>query len=352
MAGPGLTALQFRHSPQLVQILQHLRLSLLISTYQAGRVLLLGTHAGQLTISSLACQRPMGIAAGSHSLAIGTGSEIRFLAAQPGVVPGLQPPGHFDRCFVPQTSKYTGNILGHDLAWGSAGLWVVNTLFSCLCTLDDRHSFVPQWTPPFITQIADEDRCHLNGLAMENGKPAYVTALAQTDTPAGWRADRIRTGCLIRVSDSSVIATDLCMPHSPRMHAKQLYLLNSGHGALCRVDLQSGVLEQVATVPGYTRGLALHDRFAFVGLSKIRESNVFGGLPIARQSLHCGLAVIDLISQQTVAHLEFLNTIDEIFAVECLPDCLNAAVGGAELQGDTREIWIVPQAASTLPLRL
>lgn len=348
------TAVRYEYSPTLVEILQHQRLSILISTYQSGQVLVLGTHANALKVSFLNFERPMGIAASGQKIAIGSGSAVHFLTARHAAAPTVPPAGSFDTCFVPHTARHTGCIMGHDLGWGREGLWIVNTLFSCLCTLDDDHSFVPRWTPGFITQLAEEDRCHLNGLAMADGEPAYVTALAETDTAAGWRANKTRTGCVIDVASARVLARGLCMPHSPRVDRHgRLFVLNSGEGAICRVDRGSGFVETIEKVPGYTRGLALHGQFAFVGMSLIRETNVFGGLPIGSAGpLRCGLAVIDLISGRTVARFEFLNAVEEIFAVECLPNCLNPAIGGARHGDDQREIWVVPQSAAVLPLRL
>lgn len=348
------TEVRFEYSPTLVEILQHQRLSILISTYQSGQVLVLGTHADQLRVSFLKFERPMGIAVSGQKIAIGTSSGVHFLAARHAVAATVPPAGSFDTCFVPHTARHTGRIMGHDLGWGHEGLWLVNTLFSCLCTLDDRHSFVPRWTPNFISQLSDDDRCHLNGLAMAGGVPAYVTALAETDTTAGWRADKTRTGSLIDVSSGEPLSRGLCMPHSPRVDQRgRLFVLNSGEGTICVVDRRSGIRETIEKVPGYTRGLALHGQFAFVGMSLIRESNVFGGLPISNVgSLRCGLAVIDLLSGRMVAKFEFLNAVEEIFAVECLPNCVNPAIGGARHGDDQREIWVVPQSAAVLPLRL
>ena len=348
------TAVRYEYSPSLIEILQHQRLSILISTYQSGQVLVLGTHANQLKVSFLNYERPMGVAASGQKIAIGSGSAVHFLTARHAAAATVPPAGSFDSCFVPHTARHTGRIMGHDLGWGREGLWIVNTLFSCLCTLDDYHSFVPRWTPEFISQLAEEDRCHLNGLAMADGAPAYVTALAETDTAAGWRGNKTRTGCVIDVASSRVLARGLCMPHSPRVDRYgRLFVLNSGEGAICTVDRRSGFLETIEKVSGYTRGLALQGQFAFVGMSLIRESNVFGGLPIGSAGpLRCGLAVIDLISGRTVARFEFLNAVEEIFAVECLPNCLHPAIGGARHGDDQREIWVVPQSAAVLPLRL
>ncbi|MBL8810608.1 MAG: TIGR03032 family protein [Planctomycetaceae bacterium] len=230
------------------------------------------------------------------------------------------------------------------LAGGTEGLWVVNTLFSCLCTLDETHSFVPRWKPSFISGLADEDRCHLNGMAMEQGRPRYVTVLAATDTAAGWRADKAKSGCLIDVQSGEFLSRGLCMPHSPRVHQQQLYVLNSGHGHLSHVDRRTGQLTPVEQMPGYTRGLAFHGQFAFVGLSRIRETNVFGGLPIGerREELCCGIAVIDMTSGRTVATFRFLSGVEEIFAVDVVPGFMNLAIGGSTKGEQQNEIWVVP----------
>lgn len=235
----------YQFTPALPEILTHLNASLVVSTYQAGKVLVIGVHDQQLQISFLDFDQPMGIAAGREKIAIGTKSEIQFFQGNHRAAANIAPQGAFDGCFVAHTSRHTGRILGHDLAWGTEGLWIVNTLFSCLCTLDDKHSFVPRWKPTFISGLADQDRCHLNGLAMEHGRPRYVSALAETDTAAGWRADKAHSGCIIDMEDGQVLTRGLAMPHSPRIHNAELWVLDSGHGCLARVDRDSGQLTSV-----------------------------------------------------------------------------------------------------------
>jgi uncharacterized protein (TIGR03032 family) len=343
---------QFQHTGNFPDILQQLGCSLVVSTYQAGKVLVLGAHGGKLTISLLDYERPMGVAVGQNKIAIGAGASIHFLTANHAAAPTVAPAGSHDGCYVPHTSRHTGKILVHDLGWGTEGLWLVNTLFSCLCTLDDSHSFIPRWKPGFISALADEDRCHLNGMAMDQGQPRYVTCLAPVDTAAGWRADKARTGCLIDVQTGEFVARGLCMPHSPRVARGELFVLNSGYGNLSRVDRATGRLEPVEQVPGYTRGLAFHGQFAFVGLSRIRETNVFGGLPIGehREELCCGVAAIDMTTGRTVATFRFLSGVEEIFAVEVLPGFGNPALGGALHGEQQNEIWIVPSQPPALRL--
>lgn len=126
------------------------------------------------------------------------------------------------------------------MAFAGPRLLAVNTLFSCLCAIDDRTSFRPLWKPRFITSLAPEDRCHLNGLAMSDGKPRYLTALGATDTACGWRADRLGGGVIIEASTGEVVVSGLAMPHSPRMYDDELYLVSAATGELLRADLQAG----------------------------------------------------------------------------------------------------------------
>jgi uncharacterized protein (TIGR03032 family) len=344
----------YQYTPVLPDILTHLNASILVSTYQAGKVLVIGVHEQRLQVSFSDFDQPMGIAVGADRIAIGAKSEIRFLKANHSAASTVTPQNTFDGCYVAQSSRHTGRILGHDLGWGNEGLWIVNTLFSCLCTLDDAHSFVPRWKPSFISRLADEDRCHLNGMAIENGVPRYVTALAETDTAAGWRADKARTGCLIDVASGEVLTRGLAMPHSPRVRDGQLWVLDSGNGSLVKVDRATGQREPVEQVPGYTRGLAFSGQFAFVGLSRIRESNVFGGLPISerRDELCCGVAVVDLISGRSVATFQFLSGVEEIFAVDVIPNHRHPVFGGASHDKKQQEVWVVPAAAASVPTSL
>lgn len=338
-------SVDYQHSSNLAEVLSRLKLSVLMSTYQAGKLVVLGSFQNLPVFSFHSFDQVMGIALGSQNLAIGSRRQINFLSPAHDIAKQLAPIGTFDSCYLARASHITGSIHGHDLAYGTEGLWAVNTLFSCLCTIDENYNFFPRWRPPFISQLIDQDRCHLNGLAMQSGLPRFVTVLGITDEPAGWRKNKSSGGAILDVPSGEVIASGLCMPHSPRWYREKLWVLNSGCGQLCTVDLASGKLEQVASLPGYTRGLALYGNYAFVGLSKIRETNVFGGLPIGEhpENLQCGLGIVDISSGQTIATLSFRTGVEELFAVEVLPGYINPKiVGPSLLQGEEKEVWVVP----------
>ena len=341
---------RYEHSPNLAELLSEANASLLITTYQAGKVVLLGSHQQQLTLSFHNYDRPMGVAVGpqARSMAVAARNQVWILRDAADIAPKLDPPA--DACFLTRSSRVTGEIQAHEMGWGGEELWVVNTLFSCLCTTHPDYSFVPKWQPRFISELKPEDRCHLNGLAMDRGRPRFVTAMAEADEAGGWRANKVETGCLIDVQTSETVAQGFAMPHSPRVHGDQIWLLDSGRGSLVRVDPKQGNCESVARFPGYTRGLAIHGHLAFIGLSKIRETSTFGGVPIAdnRERLKCGVAVVDLRHARLVGQFEFNSGVDEVFDVTIIPGRRNTTMRGPFAQEDGKSaIWTVPDPGTS-----
>ncbi|MBM7518201.1 TIGR03032 family protein [Nocardioides nitrophenolicus] len=351
------TPVSWTHSASLPEILTRAGCSLLVSTYQAGQLVAVGVDEGRVHLSFRHFDRAMGVAVdpadapsaagrAGPGLTVGSKNQVWSLRSFPGIAPQL-PGARYDGCYLPRSSIFTGPIQGHEVVWGrdpdgAAELWLVNTAFSCLVGMTDaesaEHNFVPRWRPPFISSMAAEDRCHLNGLALRDGRPAYVSLMAATDEPSGWRRLPKASGMILDVASGQPVTTGIVMPHSPRWHDGQLYVLNSGMGHLQRVDLASGRREVVAALPGYARGLAVHDGLAFVGLSRIRETGIFGDVPLAEyhDQLKCGFGVIDLASGTTVATFEFTQAVEEIFDVQVLPGVRCAALSGP----DTGEIWI------------
>lgn len=341
-------AVSYRCSEQFVPILQRLRASVVISTYQAGKVAVLSPHHSQedaLSLTFANFDQPMGLAVTPGKLAVGARRQVWFHTAAHQFAGRLREGEQGSTCFLARSSHVTGNIHVHDMAWAGSELWIANTLFSCLCTLGGQSNFVPRWRPSFITELAAEDRCHLNGLALDSGWPKYVTMLAQSNEPGGWRPTKAHSGCVLDVDTGEAVVHSLCMPHSPRLHDGKLWVLNSGRGEINLVDLATGRADVIERVPGYTRGLSLAGSFAVVGLSKIRETAVFGGLPIGErhEELRCGLAVIDLIRGQSVAWFEFTSGVEEVFDVKILPGFGQLILRGPHsTEDDQNEVWILP----------
>jgi uncharacterized protein (TIGR03032 family) len=207
------------------------------------------------------------------------------------------------------------------VGFGPEGTWIVATRFSCLALADAEYNFRPRWHPPFITAIVPEDRCHLNGMAMVEGRPRFVTSLGRSDLVAGWRPRRAEGGVVLDVDSGEVIVAGMCMPHSPRWHEGSLWVLNSGAGELWKIDPRDGRREIVCSLPGYARGLGFLGAYALVGLGKIRHSRIVGGLPVERRHsrLICGLAVVDLRTGADQGTFEFASGCHEIYDVAALP---------------------------------
>jgi uncharacterized protein (TIGR03032 family) len=304
----------------MAQALDRIGSSLLISTYQANRLVCARIDGSALNTHLRFYDKPMGIAVAPGRIALGTRTEVWDLRDMPEAGAKLDPPGRHDGCFLPRNRHVTGDIAVHDLAFAGGELWLVATAFSCLATLDGTHSFVPRWTPPFITQLVPEDRCHLNGLAVVQDRVAYVTALGTGDEAGGWRADKARGGVLIDIGSSEVAIAGLSMPHSPRWHEGRLWLLESGTGSLCVADPAAGAVQVVAELPGFTRGLAFAGGMAFVGLSQIRETSTFGDLPVTRRlsERQCGVWMVDVRSGAIAGFLRFDDLVQEVFDVAVL----------------------------------
>jgi uncharacterized protein (TIGR03032 family) len=303
------------------ELLQGLGVTLAMTTYQSGYLVLARAQERGVNTHFRRLPRPMGTAYRDGLLTVGTKSDIVTYANVPQVAASLPPAGTHDAAFLPRHTLHTGDIRVHDLAWAQGQLWAVATKFSCLATFDGRHNFVPRWRPPFISELAAEDRCHLNGLAVVDDRVKYVTALGTGDTAGGWRDTKVRGGIIMDVETDQVVAEGLSMPHSPTWHRDQLWFLESGEGALARVDVATGEVEHVAQLPGFTRGLAFAGRYAFIGLSEVREANLFGGLPLTArlEERECGVWVVDLETGGIVAWLRFEAAVQEIYDVSVLP---------------------------------
>ena len=336
---------RFTYSDGLPDALQRLDVTLWVSTYQAGKLAVFRVNDGRLSMLPRTFDKAMGFALDHRRLAIGTRYQIWQLPNETILAPRIEPKGEHDACYVPRTSHVTGYIDIHELAFAGDELWIVNTHFSCLCTLDPRYSFVPRWRPPFVTEIRRNDRCHLNGLAVVDAQPKYVTAFAETDTKEGWRQHKRDGGCVIDVTNNHILARGFSMPHSPRVADNKLWLLDSGNGRLVTVDVKDGSTNVVAEFPGYTRGLAIHGPYAFVGLSKVREKSVFGGIRLEETvpEPKCGVWVVDTRTGQHVGFIEFEKTIDEVFDVQLLPRIRRPAVIGFNKETIQRACVIAPE---------
>lgn len=298
--------------------------SLAFTSYQTGQLFLVGSHPnGTVSFNQQNFQRAMGVCWMPGRLYLGSLFQLWRLEnmLRPGEI-GNQA---FDAVLVPRNAQTTGDIDIHEVGIDNDGRVVfVNTKYSCLCTLDLTHSFRPIWKPSFISKLAPEDRCHLNGLAMDQGRPRYVTAVSRSDVLSGWRERRHEGGVLIEVETNRVVTDQLSMPHSPRVVQGALYALDSGRGQIIRVDPQTGGKTDIAFCPGFLRGLAIHDGHAIVTVSKPRNGT-FKGLLLdgeikARDAdPWCGIMIVNLQSGDIVEWIRLEGHITELFDIAALP---------------------------------
>lgn len=303
------------------------KISLAFSSYQSGKLYMLGRGPKGANLHHSDQPKPMGLCYDGQGRLTLTGAHqvIRFenaLAAHERVN------GTFDACFMPRTIHMTGRLDAHDVGLDAEGDAIfVNTRFNCLATTDPRHSFRAVWRPSFITDMVDEDRCHLNGLAMQDGAPAYATAISRSNTIDGWRDRRADGGVVIDVRSGEIVCEGLSMPHSPRLHKGELWVLNSGTGELgvvAGLEKGKGKFEPLVFCPGFLRGLTFHGNLAVVGLSKPRYKR-FEGLALddrlreADSEAWCGLQIIDLSNGSCVDWFRIDGSVAELYDVEVLP---------------------------------
>lgn len=324
--GGSVPRLEITATRQFTPWLAEQGASLAFTTYQTGKVFFIGLGPDQsLSIFERTFNRCMGLYATADAHTVYMSSLYQLWRFEQAFQPHQFHDG-YDALYIPQVGYVTGDLDIHDIVVDGDGRPVfVNTLFSCLATTSTTHSFVPLWQPPFISKLAAEDRCHLNGVALVDGQPRYVTSVSRADVGDGWREHRAKGGVLLEVPSGEVVVAGLSMPHSPRYYRGRLWLLDSGRGYFGYADLSAGRFEPVAFCPGYMRGLAFVGDFAVVGLSLARHNKTFQGLrldeELARREVaaRCGVQVIDLRSGDVVHSLRIEGVVEELYDVVALP---------------------------------
>lgn len=328
---------EYSMSAGLIRRLSDMNAALAFTSYQSGFVYMLGSNAqGNAQLHQSGMPKPMGLSCTSNGgIVLATGAQVIHFANV--LEPDQRINQTYDACFMPRTTHLTGQLDAHDIGEAVDGeLVFVNTRYNCISTTSKRHAFELVWKPDFITEIVDEDRCHLNGMAMKDGIPAYATAVSRSNTIDGWRDRRADGGVVIDIASNTIVCDGLSMPHSPRWHDGKLWVLNSGTGELGFVDFseadldaekgeppKKGAFKPVAFCPGFVRGLTFHGKFAFVGLSRPRYKR-FEGLALdarlneADSEPWCGVQVIDTLTGACVDWFRIDGEIGELFDVELI----------------------------------
>jgi uncharacterized protein (TIGR03032 family) len=308
--------LEILTSRQFTNWLAEQTVSLAFTTYQAGKLFFIGLQpSGELSIFERTFSRCMGLVADKTAQTLWMSSLYQLWRFENALDPGQASDG-YDRLYLPQVGYTTGDLDIHDMGIAAGGGPIfVNTLFGCLATTSERHSFTPLWKPPFLSKLAAEDRCHLNGLALDSDcAPRYATAVSESDVADGWRDRRLDGGCVIDIEANEVVL----------LHDGRLWLLNSGTGDFGWLDTEQGRFEPVAFCPGYARGMAFVGNFAVIGLSQSRDNRTFKGLPLDDRLAErdaeprCGIIVVDLSTGDTVHWVRIEGVVNELYDIAVL----------------------------------
>ncbi|WP_440875139.1 TIGR03032 family protein [Thalassotalea sp. PLHSN55] len=375
------------YSENLPAILKELNISLAFTSYQAGRLMLIRSDGEKLDVNFKSFPRPMGLTASEDGITLGIFTQIINFQREDGLLEQIKQPlvkiedditaprikpkeqlqtelvendnkedspeltaeqrekheqqqqkfhayqerlnaaldERVDACFITRSAHYSGMINIHDIDWGDEGLWAVNSSFSCLCTLDPDSSFVPRWKPHFISELVPEDRCHLNGMTLKDGKPAYVTTFSKFDNAGMWRKGKSFDGTLMSVETNEILVDGLAMPHSPRWYNEQVYFCNSGHGLICSYHPETKQTETLFEVPGFTRGMDFYGPIMFAGLSKVRAADVTKPAPLSEkyEETFSGIWLFNLDEkgkQAEIGNIKFTGNVDQIYDIAVIPN--------------------------------
>ncbi|WP_232224833.1 TIGR03032 family protein [Pseudoalteromonas sp. S3431] len=348
------------HSDNFPKILAQLGISLIVTSYQSQRVILVRSNNGNLETKLKAFPRPMGLYADENRITLGTLNQVIDFQRTPNgyadVINGdldsyeelpkklqdnelrdiakfreewdeqVQSVKAADSLFIERATLSTGMINIHDICWGNDGLWVVNSMFSCLSKLSPDHSFIAAWVPSFISDLKPENRCHLNGMALLDGVPRYATAFSESDTAEGWREELGEKGVLIDVVENKVIKSGISMPHSPRCHAGKVYYCASGDGDIHVYDPKLGTSRVLCELQGFTRGMTFFGDLMLVGTSTLRKSEEhirFKANPrLLDGQSECAVWLVNVSTGEVIGNLTFSGEVKQIYDIAVVPNSI------------------------------
>lgn len=311
---------QCNFNGRALELLNELKCSIILSTYQAGKVVILSSDGSQMHQLIRDFQRPMGIALKGNMMALAGALGVTVFRTDENLAKTYpERPETYDAFYFPTTQFRTDYVDIHDIAFTNQGLVGVNTSFSCLAKLDGEYSFHPIWKPTFIHEFVPQDLCHLNGMAVdEKGDIRYVTAFGATTSKEGWREKKLTSGILIDVCTNEIVLDGLPMPHSPRIYNGDVYLLLSAEEKLVKANLQDHTYQEIATVDGFIRGLSFREHYAFIGVSTLRKTHTFSDLDLVDKEIKAGVVIVDLNTGKTVGEIKYDNSVEELYDVHIL----------------------------------
>lgn len=327
----------YSYSPNIPELLLGLKCSLAISTYQTGKVVIFSAKdKNQLIQLPRTYPKPMGMAKEGNKWAIATQDSVVVTANAPGLAPNyVHNPNTYDSLYIPRASYYTGPLDMHDIQYTKEGLLGVNTMFSTICKMDVEYSFKTIWKPRFISEEKPEDRCHLNGLAVDpqTKAPKYISALGKGDSPRQWKEGMLNGGVLMDIDSNEILLDNLPVPHTPRIYHDGVWMLLSATGELVKLDVEAGKYEVITQLNGFARGMDRIGDYLFIATSKLRpNSSLFKEAPVAQRSVLCGITVVYMPTGKPCGHITYNTSVEELYDLTILsgnlrPNILNLEKG-------------------------
>jgi uncharacterized protein (TIGR03032 family) len=306
--------------------------SLFVSSYKQHEVYSLGlTQNNEISIWVTKLARPMGLGfdeKNEKSLYLSNLGHI-FRYEEMGPEEDKQF-GVFDKNYYPENCNIAGDLDIHDLSASDGEVYYISALFNSIVQPSMSKSFSLFWKPPWISlkegnMLAAEDRCHLNGMCLENGLPRYVTSACRGDFVGTWR-DRTNEGIVYDIWNEEVLCENLWSPHSPRLYQDKLWVLQSGTGELGYIDRENKTFVPKVFLAGFLRGLSFINNYAVVSSSLDRHDHAFRNLPLGKileekgLTAKCGLWVVNLTTFNIEHYLEFQEPCTELYEVICIPN--------------------------------
>lgn len=349
LENPNIDSFASSFTSNLPKLFFDLKISICISTYQAGKLIFISPNEhGRLSQLPRHFEKPMGFGftESFDKMAVASKDTVTlFTSSKELAYHYPKKEKVYDCMFFPRITYHTSALDMHDVHFGeNETIFAVNTLFSCIVTLDSNYNFTPYWKPKQINELLSEDRCHLNGMAMQNGKPKYASAFNEGNSAKSWKEEVTTSGVIYDIEKNEVIARNLPMPHSPKIYKDELYVLLSATGEFVKIDTESGKYDVIIKLDGFVRGLSFYKDFAFIGLSKLRKgSSTFSKLEFSHAANESGFVVIQLSTKKLIGKFIYDNTVDEIYDLHVLPNSLKPNILNT-LNNDYKGALMIPNA--------
>ena len=345
--------LRSKHTANFPGLLTQLGISLLVSTYQAGKLVILRAEGEHINARFRDFSRPMGLAADRTRLALGTAHGIEQFRNLPAVCRHLEPPGRQDACYLPRATHVTGDIDIHELAWLGDELWFMKstqlpvcvhlTTFTVSFPAGGRRS-----SPPWLRRIA--------ATSMAWAWLRVRTALCRSAMSLPWpRPTRHKDGGLTRktAESSSKCRAARSWPAVSRCRTRPAgWASGCGCWNRARAASASSIWRPAATKPSpnYPGSRAAWIFMAISHLSgcrrcaKVLFSAAFPSPSTPWPNAIAASGSWTSATDSSIAFLRFEDAVQEVFAVQVLPGvrCPEVIADDAKLLADSFDL---PSAA-------